>query len=578
MLHLLEIENYAVIEKLRVGFHPGLNLLTGETGSGKSILVDAFSLLLGARASPELIRAGAERARVAGVFEIARTPPAAERIARAGLELEQDELLIEREVLANGKSRASVNGHLAPLSALRQIAPLLGDLHGQHEQQDLFSLSTQLEMLDRFCATLPEERAGDSMTARRERLAEVFAAWQQTGGRLETLRRSEQEKNRLLDLWTFQRREIAEANLRPGQDQRLEEEKRVLANLARIQQGGNAAYEALYESPTSAAASLKSAARAIEDLSRFDAAFGAWAQALEQARINAEEAALGLRQYLDRLEADPGRLGEIEDRLALVQRLKRKYGSSIEEILGFLGQLEAQIAELELSQESIERLEREQQALAEEYGRLAQALSRRRRQAAGLLVKPVEKELAALAMEQTRFRIDFEEVAAGPASWTAQGIDRVRFQVSPNPGEPPRPLEMVASGGELSRITLALKTCLTPEQAAGGGPPPTLVFDEIDAGIGGRAADAVGRRLRRLSRSYQILCVTHLPQIAGFADGHYSVDKQVRSGRTLTTVSELGPQQRIEELARMLSGKQVTEEALSQARRLVEAALSEPRA
>ncbi len=548
MLHQLEIENYAVIEKLRVSFHRGLNLLTGETGSGKSILVDAFSLLLGARASPELIRSGAERARVAGVFEPAQAPE--------GVELEDGELLIEREILAGGKSRAYINGRVATLAALREFAAVLGDIHGQHEQQDLFDAGTQRDMLDQF-AGAEELRA---------RVKEVFAAWQDSVRRLEALRASEQEKLRLLDLWRFQRQEITQAALQPGEDIRLEEERRVLANLARIQQGAGAAYESLYDSPTSAAAQIKAAMRALDDLARFDSLFAALAQNLQGARIGLEDAAFELQKYLDRLEASPGRLAEIEDRLALIERLKRKYGATIEEIAAFGERVGARIAEMESSEETARRIEEERRRREAQYRELAGQLAERRREAARRLEKPVEKELAALAMERTRFQVAFE-----PADPAPHGLDRVQFLVSPNPGEPPRPLEQVASGGELSRITLALKTCLAGAGNASRA-PRTLVFDEIDAGIGGRAADAVGRRLQRLARHYQVLCVTHLPQIAGFADHHYSVDKQVRAGRTVTTVTELDASQRVEELARMLSGAAVTPEAMRHARQLLAAA------
>jgi DNA repair protein RecN (Recombination protein N) len=548
VLHQLEIENYAVIEKLRVGFHPGLNLLTGETGSGKSILVDAFSLLLGARGSPELVRAGAERARVAGVFEIAAAP--------AGVEIEDGELLIEREILANGKSRVYLNGRLSTVSALRELAPLLGVIHGQHEQQDLFDPQTQLEMLDQFCAALEL----------RERLAAFYVQWTDAGRRLEELRRNEQEKLRLLDLWKFQHQEIIQARLRAAEDAELEEEKRLLANLARIQQGGNAAYEALYDSSASAAAQVKAAARALEDLTRFDPGLAALAQSLAPARITIEEAARELRTHLDRLEANPDRLGEVEDRLALIEKLKRKYGATLAEVITFGAQVEKQLAELESSDETIERVEQEQRKIAADYEQLAAELSERRREGAKRLEKPVEKELAALAMDRTRFAIAFD-----PAPWGPHGVDRIEFRISPNPGEPLRSLEEVASGGELSRITLAIKTCLAGSDGARGC-PRTLVFDEIDAGIGGRAAEAVGRRLHRLSLGYQLLCVTHLPQIAGFADHHYSVDKQVRAGRTITSVTELNPDERVQELARMLSGAEVTTDAVRHAKALLKEA------
>lgn len=552
MLHRLDIENYAVVETLRVDFHPGLNLLTGETGSGKSILVDAFSLLLGARASPEMIRAGAGRARVAGIFEVAGPPP--------GVELEEEEFIVEREILPNGRSRVYLNGRPATVAMLREIAPVLGDIHGQHEQQDLFSPQAQLEMLDQWSGTVPL----------RDSLASVFAQWTKVSARLETLRRNEQERLRLLDLWKFQHQEISSAGLQPGEDAALEEQKHLLANLSRIQQAGASAYDALYESPAAAAAQVKSAARALEEISRFDASFSPLAQSLHGARITLEETARELRRRLDRLDADPDRLGRIEDRLAAIEKLKRKYGATIEQILAFGEQVRAQIAEQESGEDSMVRLQEEQQRLASEYEDLAAGLSQKRKEGAARLEKPVEKELAALAMDRTRFQIAFET-----SGWSAQGTDRVQFLVSPNPGEPPRPLHLVASGGELSRITLAIKTCLAGSLPdAGPRSPRTLVFDEIDAGIGGRAAEAVGRRLSRLARRYQLLCVTHLPQIAGFADHHYAVDKQVKAGRTVATVTELEGQQRIRELARMLSGAQVTAEAIRHAEQLLEAARS----
>ena len=558
MLHQLEIENYAVVEKLRVVFHEGLNLLTGETGSGKSIVVDALGLLLGARASGEVVRAGAGTARVAGAFELGDRH--AQALGAAGLEIEAGELILEREVAANGKSRAHLNGRLVPVSTLRQIAPALGDIHGQHEQQDLFSASTQLDMLDHFC----------SNAALRDRAAGLYAAWSEAGRRLEELRRNEQEKLRLLDLWKFQQKEIGQAALEPGEDARLEEEKRVLANLGRILEAGGGAYDALYESPASAAGQLKSAARSLADLARFDPAFTAWAQALEGARLTAEDVAQDLRRHLDRLEADPGRLAQVEDRLALIDRLKRKYGAGIEQVRAFGEQVAAHIAEMESSEETIRRLEQEQRRLGAEYEEVAAELARRRRDGARRLQKPVEKELGALAMERTRFVVGFDS----SAPWTPAGVDRIEFLVSPNPGEPPRALAQVASGGELSRITLALKTCLTNSRKPGAprSAPSTLVFDEIDAGIGGRAADAVGRRLRELAQSYQVLCVTHLPQIAGFADHHYFVDKQVKAGRTVVAVAELDADARIAELARMISGAEVTDDALRHARQLLRAA------
>ncbi len=543
MLQVLEIENYAVVEKLRVDFRPGLNVLTGETGSGKSIVVDALSLLLGMKASAELVRAGAERARVAGVFE-----------------LEPGELLIEREILANGKSRAFVGGRLATVSTLREMAPRLGDIHGQHEQQELFSVQAQIEMLDEFCGA----------SAQRERAGELFAAWTHTGRRIEELHRAAAEGQRMLDLWKFEHQEITQAALAPGEDQRLEDEKRVLANLERILATGHSAWQALYDSPAAATSQVKTAARALEDVARFHPDLSGLAQTLQGARLTIEEAAGELRRFLDRLEADPGRLAQIEDRLDLIGKLKRKYGASVEQIQAAGQEAQAKIARFESSEATIRQVEQERARLAAEYEKVAGELSARRREGARRLEKPMEMELAALAMERTRLVVDFAAVEPGNASWTARGVDRVQFLISPNPGEPPRPLALVASGGEISRITLALKSCLLEAAApAARRAARTLVFDEIDAGIGGRAAEAVGRRLKRLAQGDQLLCVTHLPQIARFADHHFFVDKKVKAARTVVTVQELLPDERVQELARMLSGEKVTTDAIRHAEQLL---------
>jgi DNA repair protein RecN (Recombination protein N) len=567
MLHELNIENYAVVEKLRVRFHGGLNLLTGETGSGKSILVDALSLLLGERAVGDVIRPNSGRARVSGVFEVEETPTLRSLLEASSLEIEQHELIIERELLENGKSRAYVNGRLVTLSLLRDLAPELADIHGQHEQQSLFSVRTQLEMLDAFAATA-------ELAARVE---EIFRQWRACERRINELRGDEQERQRLLDLYRFQHREIEQAGLAPGEEERLEQDRRALANLERVQQTGSQAYDQLYDDSSSVSTQLASARRALEDLAQYEAKFGALAEALEGARATVEDAAFEIRSYLDGLEADPERLNEIENRLALLEKLKRKYGRSIEEVLAYGQQAGERLEELQSSDETLAKVEREQQQLAARFLESAQQLSDKRRQAAAALEKQVEKELESLAMERARFRVAFEPVDPGPGGWSLHGIDRVVFMVTANPGQPPRPLAQVASGGELSRITLALKASLVPGEPKGGikraksvRSPRTLVFDEIDTGVGGRVAEAIGRRLKKLSTAQQVLCVTHLSQIAGFADAHYFVDKAERNGLTFASIAELSGEERVQELARMLSGEHVTGAALEHARQLLQ--------
>jgi DNA repair protein RecN (Recombination protein N) len=559
MLVELLVENYAVIERVRVRFYRGLNLLTGETGSGKSIVVGALSLLLGGRADSGMVRTGADRARVAGIFEAPSSVTFQRLLEDNGVVVEDDELLIEREVLAGGKSRAFLGARPVTVALLREIAPHLGDIHGQHDQQELFSASSQLEMLDEYSG------AGPLL----ERLRDTHAEWRRCSAELEELDRGEQEKLRLADLWSFQRREIEEIAPQPGEDADLEQERRVLLNVTRLQEQAGAAYEALYEAPGAALGQIRQARRRLEELARIDASLEAAAGSLEPAEIAVDEAAHALRSYLGKLESDPGRLEEIEARLAALDKLKRKYGSTIEETLAFLEDVREKLTAIETAGERREKLARDREQLAAKYEQQAGELSGRRRDAADRLQCEVERELASLAMAGCVFRVEFSA-----SDWTPRGVDRIRFLVSPNAGEEPRPLDRIASGGELSRLALAVKTCI----AAGGGPRPqadatprTLVFDEVDAGIGGGTAEAVGRRLKRLAGSNQLLCVTHLPQIAALADRHYAVGKRESGGRTTAFVEELDKESRTKEVGRMLSGAKTTPEALRQAEQLIRA-------
>jgi DNA repair protein RecN (Recombination protein N) len=551
MLLELVVENYAVVERLRVHFHTGLNLLTGETGSGKSIVVDALGLLLGGRASAETVRTGESRARVAGIFDVREAMPVRRLLEPAGLELEDGELLIEREILASGKSRAFVGSRPVAASLLRELAPLLADIHGQHDQQLLFAADAQREMLDSFAAT------EDLL----DRTAAVYDAWRAAAAELEELERSEQEKLRLLDLWSFQRKEIESAGLEAEEDATLENERRVLQNIQRLEEAAATAYTAVYDSPQSALTLTRAAAKRLEELCRIDSSLGGLREYIQAADLSLQEVSLGLRDYLSRLEANPGRLEEVETRLAAIDRLKRKYGQSIPEVLAFLEEVRRQIASVEHAGERMEQLRTLQKNLKAEFAKVAGELTGKRRAAARKLEKRVEAELAQLAMERTVFRVEI-----APANWSESGADRVEFLVSPNLGEAPRPLEKVASGGEISRLALALKTCLAAPKT---GVFRTLVFDEVDAGVGGSSAEGIGRRLKKLAAANQVLCVTHLPQIASFADHHYRVEKQESKGRTVATVEELDPAARTREIGRMLSGQKLTPEALKHAEQLI---------
>jgi DNA repair protein RecN (Recombination protein N) len=555
VLHELTVENYAVVDRLRVRFYKGLNLLTGETGSGKSIVVDALGLLLGGRASADMIRTGAERARVSGVFDSSGC--AATVLAQAGFDTDNAEILLEREILANGKSRVYVDNRPATVALLREIAPHLGDIHGQHDQQLLFDPAAQLSILDGFAGTRVECSA----------VREIYLAWRRVSNQIAELESADQETLRLLDLWQFQRREIEAAELRAGEDVELEGERRVQQNAGRLLETAGAAYDALYEAPESVWPVIRSVAKKLDELARIDESMLAVRQALDPALVAIEDVAWSLRDYLGRLEANPERLEEIESRLSAIDKLKRKYGASVEQILAFGEDVSRRIAEVETAGQRLEELRREQKTLADGYEKAAAALTVKRETAAAELSSRVERELKPLAMERTVFRIVRES-----ANWSETGSDRVRFMVSPNSGEEPKPIEKIASGGELSRIALALKTCLVGSRGLSGDAVRTLVFDEIDTGIGGRAAEGVARRLKMLAEENQVLCVTHLAQIACFADHHYRVGKFERAGRTVAEIEELTAADSTEEVGRMLSGQKLTPEALRNAAELIRAA------
>jgi DNA repair protein RecN (Recombination protein N) len=551
MLQELVVENYAVVERLRVHFHAGLNLLTGETGSGKSIVVDALGLLLGGRASVEMVRTGESRARVAGIFDVRDHTAIRRLLEPSGLEIEEGELLVEREILASGKSRAFLGSRPVAVSLLKELAPYLADIHGQHDQQLLFVADAQREMLDAF--------AGHRDLL--DRAAAIYQQWRAAAAELEELERSEQEKLRLLDLWSFQRKEIESAALKPEEDLLLENERRVLQNVLRLEEAAGTAYAAVYDGPASAISLTRTAARRVDELCRIDSTLEGLREHLKAADLSLQEVSYALRDYLSRLEANPGRLEEIETRLAGMDKLKRKYGQSIGEVLTFLEEVRRQIAAVEHAGERMEELRQTQKRLAGDFEKLAADLTAQRAAGARKLEKRVEVELAQLAMEGTVFR-----VAINPAPWSAHGADRVEFLVSPNLGEEPRPLDKVASGGEISRLALALKTCLAAPKS---GPARTLVFDEVDAGVGGSAAEGVGRRLKKLAAANQVLCVTHLPQIACFADHHYLVEKRESKGRTEAVVEELDAAARTREVGRMLSGQKLTPEAIKHAEQLI---------
>ena len=564
MLVELRLENYAVIDNIAVAFASGLNLLTGETGAGKSILIDALTLLLGEKASTEVIRSGADRAVISAVFEIESS--AAKTIARIleenGLDSESDSVILRREIAQGGKGRVFVNNQPATVAVLKLIGPYLATVHAQNETLVAFDGPARLALLDTYaCAQV-------------SCVHDAYHKWTGIRARIEELERDEKDRLRLLDLWTFQKREVEDAKLQTGEDQRLENEKRVLANAEKIYNAAMNAFDLLYEGDSSTASSLRSARKQVEELARYEPKFQEALSALESALISVEDVGATLRDYAGGIHASPEHLAEVEDRLAAIDRLKRKYGATLDDVIAFGAEAARKLCEMENKDEVLRQLRSELAAGAKDYLTAARTLSKKRYEAARKLEKIVEAAINDLAMKAS-FHIEVTGCDE-EQNWSASGFDQVAYMISTNPGEPLRRLEHIASGGELSRVMLALKASVEASAGSGGkkkgpGVPRTLVFDEIDTGIGGRAADSVGKKLKELSRTSQVLCVTHLPQIATFADHHYRIEKKESAGRTKTTVRNITGDERTEEVARMLSGAKVTESSLKHAVQMIKA-------
>ena len=557
MLLELRAENYAVIDHAIAGFGPGLNLLTGETGAGKSILVDALALLMGQKASTGVIRHGSDRAVLSCVFE---STPGAELILEAnGIDMDADQVILRREILADGKGRVYVNNQPATVAVLRALAPELALVHAQSETVSGFDPAQQRILLDRFGAVSTDA------------VSDAFARWREIQDRLTELEHDEQDRLRLADLWSFQAREIQSAAPEAGEDEALETEKRVLANAEKLHAAATSVNNVLYDDDVSAESTLQAAQKHLEELARYDVAFAEPAQQLASTRAIVQDISATVRDYADRIDASPERLAEIENRLALLDRLKRKYGSTLAEVIAFGEEAARKLAEIENRDEILKALRADLEKAAASYRTAARAVTADRAAAAKKLEKLAESQINDLAMK-ARFSIAVTP-SEDPAAWTAHGWDTVECRIATNPGEPIQPLDQIASGGEMSRVLLALKVSV--EEGANRGRsrktqiPRTLVFDEIDIGIGGRAAEAVGQKLKALSRVQQVLCVTHLPQIAAFADQHLLIEKQEKQRRTQTSIRLLNAQERAEEIARMISGATVTETSLRHAEQML---------
>lgn len=538
MLRLLRIRNLAVIEAVEVELEPGFNVLTGETGAGKSILVEAVGLLLGARASADLVRTGEALATIEAIFEHPT----------------DGELIVRREVTSQGRSRSYINGTLATAGGLRELSDRLVELHGQHEHQSLLDPLSHLPLLDesaRLDPSLPPlATAWESMRVLREQR--------------DRARMDGREKAARLDLIAFQLGEIEKAAVRPGEDEELATSKQVLANAERIQRLCGESYAALYDSDHAVLAGLAQVWKRVGELAAIEPQFAAQLESRDAIKSQLEDLAFLLRHYSDTIDASPGRLQQVEDRLALLERLKRKYGPSLQDVIATGAALARERELLTRSEEAAEDLDRALEDARARYLELARDLSRRRRVAAKTFASQIEHHLGQLAMARTRFEVRFNGDEGAEEMWTERGIDHAEFFVSPNVGEDLRPLARIVSGGELSRMMLALKT-----MAVADGAGKTLIFDEVDAGIGGEVAEVVGQKLQQLGRRFQVICITHLPQIASRASTHYHLEKSVRGRRTVTAVQRLDAGGRIEEISRMIGGRTVTEPVRASAREML---------
>lgn len=550
MLAELNVTNFAIIEKLHIPFAPGFNVLTGETGAGKSIIIDAVSALVGERADSTVIRSGTDQALIEGIFllkgDLQRI--IAPLLQEYGLEGEDEALILTREINRDGRNVCRVNGRAVSLRVLKQIGQELIDIHGQTEHLSLKRVRQHVDFLDRFA----------DLGGLRSKVAAKVKDLRQVRRSLEGLLRDERELARREDLLRYQVQEIAAAKLQPGEEEALNQERTLLANAERLTTLADAAYQALYESDEERKAVLDllaEATQALKGLEELDPTLQEQRKTAEEVSYRLEDLARNVRSYRDGIEYNPDRLRQVEERLDLIYNLKRKYGDSIAEILAFAERAARELDDIAHSGERIAELQDQEKKLLAEIGRLAGELSAARREAGERLSAAIERELVDLNMGRARFTVAIEqaeaedgvEVGGKRYAFDATGIDRLEFLISPNIGEPPKPLAKIASGGETSRLMLAMKSVLSAADYI-----PTLIFDEIDAGIGGRAGMVVGQKLRNLTPGHQVFCVTHLPQIACFGDAHFRVWKEVVGNRTVTKVQRLGDEERLEELTLML--------------------------
>ena len=557
MLAEIYIENFAIIDTLHVQFSHGLNIVTGETGAGKSIMVDALMVALGGRAYNEFIRTGAEKSVVEALFTLDQAQEVKAKAIEFGVldeEQPETELLIRREISRTGRNRILINGHPATNAMVAELGNLLVDIHGQHEHQSILNPDYHVELLDFYGKLFPL----------RDQIAALYRQFKKTERELQELRVHSRERMQHLDLLRFQQQEIKKAKLRPGEDDELLHERKILDGAEQLTSGANVVYDMLYQEHGAILERLGEVVRRMEELVKIDSTLEPHLKTCEAVQYQLEDVAFAIRDYARSIEFDPFRLEQVEKRLDEINKLKRKYGNSIEDILKFYGQIEQEIQAFDQRETRIEDLEKEYVTYRKQLQELSEELSGERKKAAKDFEQLVMEELSALGMEKPRFSVDFKQAGTEKHPFTAKGIDKIEFLIAPNPGEPLKPLSRIASGGEISRIMLALKTLLGMADRI-----PTMVFDEIDTGIGGKIAEIVGKKLEQISDVHQVVCITHLPQIASKGATHFHVEKIAEEDRTITTIRALRPKERLEEIARMLGGETITRTTLQHAKEML---------
>ena len=550
MLRFLSIKNFALVERLEVEFSDGLNLITGETGSGKSILVDAVGLLVGERASQDMVRHGFDTARVEGVFVFPDHHPVHDYLSKLDIDEMDQSLIVRREVSRSGQNKVFINGVLSTQRHLSELGNFVADIHGQHDQQLLLRPSVQLQFLDAF---------GDHADLLKQ-VSKAFSEVAKVRRELQQLQKNEQERLRRLDMMTFQISDIQKLQLKPGLDLELEEERALLASSEKRKEHSQQAYQLLYADEGASLAQLSEVEKNLVALSALDQQHKALAEEFSEVRYRLEEMAFRLRDYIERIEFSSEQLDYVQERLADIHKARRKYGETVNDILAYADKIQGEIVGLQRREERIVSLGKDEKILAKNFSILAQELSSKRHSDATALSARVENSLASLNMDNTVFATQIH-----PCPASEKGTDNVEFLISPNPGEMPKPLARIVSGGELSRVVLALRALLNFEPFT-----KTIVFDEVDAGIGGRVASQVGKKLAHLAEQHQVFCVTHLPQIASFANSHFHVNKRQDAERTIIQITPLTEAARVDEIARMMAGNQVTDKTRKYAAELLE--------